>query len=196
MIARTQYFSPQEYLEWEAEQPLKYEYVNGQVFAMTGETIPHNQVAINLATLLKNHLGGRGCKILGGDAKVAIADNGPFHYPDVSVTCDNRDRNARQYIRYPCLIVEVLSPSTESEDRGRKFRHYRRIETLQEYFLIDPLSPSVECYRRNDRGNWELIHTFMETSTFTDNDPKFDIVSVGLNVPLSLLYSDIELTEF
>jgi len=192
MIATPQFFSPQEYLNWESQQPIKYEYINGQVFAMTGGTIPHNQVAINLAALLKNHLLGRGYKVLGGDAKVGITDNDPFHYPDVSVTCDNRDRNARQYIRYPCLIVEVLSPSTESEDRGRKFRHYRRIESLQEYLLIDPDCPSVECYRRNERGNWELIHTFIDAFSFAKSDLSFELTSVGLQVPLSLVYEDID----
>lgn len=82
--------TPQEYLVWEEEQQLRYEYINGEVVAMTGGTIPHNQVAVNLATLLKSHLRGKGCKVLTSDAKVGVSENGPFHYPDVSVTCDGR----------------------------------------------------------------------------------------------------------
>ncbi|HEY9658749.1 MAG TPA: Uma2 family endonuclease [Allocoleopsis sp.] len=184
--------TPQDYLAWEAEQPLRYEYLNGVAVAMTGGTIPHNQVAVNLAALLKNHLRGKGCKVLTSDAKVAVSEQGPFHYADVSVTCDPRDRAARQYISYPCLVAEVLSPSTEAIDRGEKFRQYRRIETLQEYLLIDPDRLSVECYRLNERGNWELIHAFAETVE-ASRTCEVELTSVGLQVPLSLLYEDVEL---
>jgi Uma2 family endonuclease len=130
MIANlsTPKMTPQEYLDWEEQQPLRYEYFGGEVVAMTGGTIPHNQLAVNLASLLKNHLRGKGCKVLTSDAKVQLSDNGPYCYADVSVTCDECDRNARQFIRYPSLIVEVLSPSTEAFDRGEKFRKYRRIK--------------------------------------------------------------------
>ncbi|NEO28041.1 MAG: Uma2 family endonuclease, partial [Kamptonema sp. SIO4C4] len=85
MIAKLDHFpmTPQEYFEWEEEQPLKYEYMNGEVYAMTGGTIPHNDLAVNLTTLLKNHLRGRGCKVQMADAKVGVSEEGPFHYPDV-----------------------------------------------------------------------------------------------------------------
>lgn len=184
--------TPSEYLVWEAEQPLRYEYCNGEVMAMTGGTIPHNQVAVNLAALLKLHLRGKGCKVLTSDAKVSVTEQGPFHYADVSVTCDSRDRTARQYIRYPCLVAEVLSPSTEAGDRGKKFRQYRRIETLREYLLIDPDRLSLECYRFNERGNWELIH-FFSGETANVQACEVELLSVDLRFPLSLLYEDVEL---
>ena len=110
---------------------------------------------MNLAAVLKSHLRGKGCKVLTSDAKVGISEKGSFHYPDVSVSCDERDsealppsadRLARQFIRYPCLIVEVLSPSTEAVDRGEKFKHYRRIETLREYLLIDSTNEEIGNY--------------------------------------------------
>ena len=194
MIANLDFsrMSPQEYLMWEEEQPLRYEYLNGEVVAMTGGTIPHNQVAVNLAVLLKAHLRGKGCKVLTSNAKVA-SEQGPFHYADVSVTCDDRDRAARQYIRYPCLVAEVLSPSTEAVDRGEKFRQYRRIETLQEYLLIDPDHLSLECYRLNERGNWELFQFSVEGSEAEAETCKVELTSVGLTFPLSLLYEDVEL---
>ncbi len=125
---------------------------------MTGGTILHNQVAVNLIALIKPHLRGKQCKTLSSDAKVAVTEAGPFHYPDVSVTCDERDCTAREYISYPCLIVEVLSPTTEAFDRGKKFAHYRSLETLREYVLIDPDAMSVECYRLNENRRWELYH--------------------------------------
>jgi Uma2 family endonuclease len=182
--------SPQEYLEWEEAQPLRHEYCNGAVVAMTGGSIPHNQVAVNLAALLKTHLRGKGCKVLTSDSKVAVSEAGPFYYADVSVTCDQRDRRARQYLRYPCLIVEVLSPSTEAFDRGSKFRQYRRIETLQEYVLIDPDRPGLECYRLNERGNWELVQ-----SVGSEADPEtteVTLASLDYRFPLALLYEDVE----
>lgn len=184
--------TPQEYLDWEEQQPLRYEYWDGAVFAMTGGTIPHNQVAVNLATLLKNHLRGKGCKILTSDAKVGISIAGPFYYADLSVTCDPRDRTARKAIHYPCLIAEVLSPSTESIDRGQKFRQYRRIATLKEYLLIDPDRMSLECYRLNERGNWELIHSFIEEPEPADCE--VFLASIDLRFPLTELYEDIELS--
>lgn len=147
--------TPAEYLTWEAQQPLRFEYVNGHGVAMTGGNIPPYQIAINLVALLRPHLRGQNCRVLSGDAKVAVSESGPLYYPDESVTCDPRDRNARAYIRFPCLVLEALSASTEARDRGLKSRHYRQIETLQEYGLIDPDRVLVECYRRNERDNAE-----------------------------------------
>ncbi len=160
---------------------------------MTGGTIPHNQVAVNRATLLKSHLRGKGCKVLTSNAKVSVKENGPFHYSNVSVTCDDRDRAARQFIRFPVLIAEVLSRSTEAIDRGEKFKQYRRIEALREYLLINPNSMSLECYRLNERGNWELIHYFIDSSQENTEIASVHLTSVDLTFPLSLLYEDIEL---
>lgn len=185
--------SAQDYLSWEAEQPTRHGYYDGHVYAMTGGTIPHNQVAVNLVALLKPHLRGKQCKTLSSDAKVGITDQGPFHYPDVSVTCDDRDRLARDYIRYPCLIVEVISSTTEAFDRGEKFRHYRRIKTLQEYVLIDPDQMSVECYRLNARGRWELYH--YASNPDSPDDCQVELTSVELAFPINLLYEDISLAQ-
>lgn len=110
MIALPQSMSPEEYLAWEVQQPIRYEYINGQIFAMTGGTLPHNSIALNLAAMLKTHLRGKGCKVFIADAKVGVSQQGPFYYPDVMVTCDSRDQTARQVIYHPCLIVEVLFP--------------------------------------------------------------------------------------
>lgn len=176
------YMTPQEYLEWEERQEIKYEYVNGEVFAATENNIPHNRIAVNLATAFKNHFRGTGCKVLMADAKVCVSE-GSFHYPDVVVTCDERDRQAIKFIQYPCLIVEVLSPGTEAYDRGGKFNHYRRIETLREYVLIDAQKVSVECFRLNDRGIWEL-HPYEEGDVH--------LTSVNFRFPMSLVYEDVQ----
>jgi Uma2 family endonuclease len=195
MIAQPkfQFMTPQEYLEWEEQQPIKYEYINGEVFAMTGGILPHNSIAVNLTSALKNHLRGKGCKVFMADAKVGVSQNGPFHYPDVMVSCDPQDQKARKVIYHPCLIVEVLSPGTEGFDRGKKFRHYRQIESLKEYVLIEADRMNVECYRINEKGKWELTAYSLE-ETHTD-EIEVELTSVDFRCPISLLYEDVVFPE-
>lgn len=183
--------SPQEYLEWEAQQPEKYGYINGQVYAMAGGTVAHSEIASNLIALLKPHLRGSGCRTLGSDAKINIAEGTFFHYADVSVTCDEQDRTATKFISHPCLIVEVLSSTTEAFDRGDKFQDYRRIETLQEYVLIHAKRMSVECHRLNESGVWETYYynTNLEDAQF----PLVELASVSLSFPIDELYENINL---
>ncbi|GAB4177216.1 MAG: Uma2 family endonuclease [Coleofasciculaceae cyanobacterium] len=197
MIAQpqTHFMTPQEYLEWEEQQPIKYEYINGEVFAMTGGTLPHNDIAINLTSALKNHLRGKGCKVQMVDVKVGVSKNGPFHYPDVMVTCDSQDLTARKVIYHPCLIVEVLSPSTEAFDRGDKFRNYRRIKTLKEYVLIEADRMNVECYRLNEKGKWELTPYSPEETTENGTELEVQLTSVDFRCPISLLYEDVVFPE-
>lgn len=183
--------SPQDYLVWEIEQPTKYGYMGGRAYATSGGALPHNKVAANLTTLLTTHLRGGSCVNYSSDAKVGITESGPYHYPDVSVTCEERDKSARSHIQHPCLLVEVLSNSTEAFDRGKKFRQYRRIQTLQEYVLIDPDAMSVECYRLNEQGKWELTHY---AGSDKDKAPtQVELTSVELPFPIDALYENISL---
>ncbi|NES68496.1 MAG: Uma2 family endonuclease [Okeania sp. SIO2D1] len=176
--------TPQEYLEWEIQQPLRYEYFNGEVFAMAGGTLPHADIALNLATLLREPLRGR-CKVRNSDAKVGITDEGPFTYPDLSISCDERDRTARQFIRYPCVIIEVLSPSTEAYDRGGKFALYRRLSTLQEYVLVSSETKTVEIFRRDAVGEWRFI-------PYSEGDT-IELMSLGIKLSLNAIYEDVVL---
>ncbi|NEO74093.1 MAG: Uma2 family endonuclease [Moorea sp. SIO3H5] len=185
----------QEYLVWEDKQPIKYNFINGKVYAMTGGTLPHNSIALNLASALKIHLRGKSCKVFMADAKLGVSANGPYYYPDVMVTCDHRDQKSRKVIYHPCLIAEVLSPGTEGSDRGKKFRHYRRLDTLREYLLIDSETMSIECYRLNDRGKWELSTYLMDETTKDATEPDVHITSIDFNCPLSQLYEDVEFFE-
>ncbi|MEB3233025.1 MAG: Uma2 family endonuclease [Leptolyngbyaceae bacterium] len=176
--------TPQEYFEWEDQQELRYEYFDGDVFAMTGGSLPHADIALNIASILRAHLRGR-CKVRNSDAKVGITDDGPFVYPDVSVTCDKRDRTAQQFSRYPCLIVEVVSPGTEAYDRGGKFGLYRRLETLKEYVLVGSLAKTVEVFRRNDEGGWIFIPY--------GEGADIELTSVGVTVSMDEVYEDVVL---
>jgi Uma2 family endonuclease len=179
-------FTPQEYFEWEAQQEVRHEYFDGKVFAMTGGSLPHADIAFNFASLLRSHLQGllQGrCKVRNSDARVGITEVGPFVYPDISVTCDDRDRTAIQFSRYPCSIIEVLSPTTEAYDRGGKFALYRRLESLQEYVLVGSESKTVDIFRRNQQGEWSFV-SYSETGTF-------DLTSVGLTLSLDDIYEDV-----
>lgn len=184
MVASNQHrhLTPQEYFEWEAKQTLRYEYFDGNVFAMTGGSLPHADIAFNIASALKAELQGR-CKVRNSDAKVGITDNGPFVYPDVSVTCDARDRTAQKFSRFPCLIVEVLSPGTEAYDRGGKFGLYRHLETLKEYVLVGSEAKTVEVFRRNDGGGWMFV-------PYSDGD-EIELTSLGLTISMDDIYEDV-----
>jgi Uma2 family endonuclease len=176
-------FSPEEYLDWEEQQPIRYEYVDGEVYAMTGGTIPHSGIAVNFIVILKSHLRGQGCRVFNSDAKVRVTEQGPFFYPDISVTCDPRDRTALRFIGSPCLIAEVLSPSTEAYDRGSKFAQYRRFDSLKEYVLVSSEAIAVEIFRLNQNGKWEL-------TPYAEGE-EVHLTSVNLKFPIEQLYEDV-----
>jgi Uma2 family endonuclease len=195
MIANPQASSltPDEYLVWEREQPIKHEYIDGEVYAMTGGTLPHNDIAVNLTSILRTTLRGTGCKVRMSDAKVRVAAKGPYFYPDVVVSCDEQDRRAIEAIQYPKLIAEVLSPSTAGFDRGDKFRFYRRIPTLEEYVLIDSEKVGIDCYRKTRAGKWEL--TAYPDDVADQENPILELVSLDFQCPLALVYEEVEFPE-
>ncbi|EAW36936.1 hypothetical protein L8106_21017 [Lyngbya sp. PCC 8106] len=157
MIAEPQYpqkMTPEEYLEWEAKQEFRHEYIDGEIVAMTGGSIPHNTIALNFYTALRPHLRQRGCQANVSDVKVQASKNSRYFYPDLVVTCHPDDLKARDFIEHPTVIVEVLSPSTAYYDNTKKLKYYRQIPSLQEYVLIDSESRSVEVYRRGEGKMW------------------------------------------
>ncbi|QNP28837.1 Uma2 family endonuclease [Cylindrospermopsis curvispora] len=179
--------TPEEYFVWEEKQLLRHEYINGEVYAMTGGTQNHGRIASNIIFIVKGHLRGSGCQVGNSDCRVNILETKDYVYPDVSVTCDERDRTAIQAIQYPCLIVEVLSPSTASYDRGDKFRLYRRNPSLQDYLLVDAEKIAIDLYRKNDRGNWEIFN-------YQSGD-NIELQSIDLSFPIQSVYEDIVFEE-
>ncbi|MCC5639663.1 Uma2 family endonuclease [Nostoc sp. CHAB 5844] len=173
----------EEYLVWEPQQELRYEYVNGEVFAMTGGTIPHNDIALNFYTALRPHLRARGCRINVLDVKVQFDSKNIYYYPDVVVSCDPQDLNARKFIQNPKIIAEVLSPSTSSRDRGEKFTNYLTIPSLQEYLLIDSEKISVERYSRGEERMW-LYYPYTEGDMIT-------LPSIEFELAIALLYEGV-----
>jgi Uma2 family endonuclease len=173
----------EEYLEWEPDQDVRYEYVNGELFAMTGGTIPHNDIALNLYRTLYPHLRSRGCRANVSDVKVQVSPKSPYYYPDVIVSCDPQDLNARKFIQNPKLIAEVLSPGTSGKDRGEKFTSYLTIPTLQEYILIDSEKISVERYCRGEGRMW-LYYPYTDDEIIT-------LSSIEFEFPIELLYEGV-----
>jgi Uma2 family endonuclease len=147
----------EEYLKTEPHSKVKREYARGKIYAMAGASDDHVLITGNAYAMLKNHLRGKGCLTFFTDTKVRIASNEVYYYPDLVVTCDPRDRNFKDGKYFPTLIIEVLSPSTSSRDRGEKFADYRQIETLQEYVLIQQNSMQIDIFRRNAANRWELF---------------------------------------
>lgn len=173
----------EDYLEWESQQDIRYEYVKGEVFAMTGGTIPHNDIALNLYRALYPHLRSRDCRVNVSDVKVQVSPKSIYYYPDVIVSCDPEDLNARKFIQKPKLIVEVLSPGTSAKDRGEKFTYYLTIPSLQEYILIDSEIISVERYSRGEGRMW-LYYPYQAGDTIT-------LSSIEFEFPIELLYEGI-----
>ncbi|WP_414527634.1 Uma2 family endonuclease [Nodularia chucula] len=175
--------SVQEYLEWEPQQDIRYEYVNGKIFAMTGGTIPHNDIALNLYTALRPHLRSQGCRVNVSDVKVQVTPNSPYYYPDIIVSCHPEDLKAQKFIQYPGIIVEVLSPGTSARDRGEKLSDYLKMPTLQEYLLIDSEKIAVERYSRGEGRMW-LYYPYIPGDIIT-------LSSIDFECPIELLYENV-----
>lgn len=149
-------FDAAAYLAWEESQPERNEYFAGEAFAMVGVRQSHNVAKLNLAILLRNALKGNPCRVFIESVKAHIEAADCFFYPDVVVTCDPRDRPTPTYVSHPILVVEVLSDATAAFDRGAKFAAYRKLESLQEYVLVDVATQRVEVFRRNAEDHWVL----------------------------------------
>ncbi|MEB3226133.1 MAG: Uma2 family endonuclease [Synechococcus sp.] len=146
--------TPEEYLDWEDAQGIRYEYVDGETLVKNPETLDHARVYLNLYNALSRHLAQRGCEAFVADVKVQDQKNQRYFYPDLVVTCHPDDRRNNQFIQHPTVIVEVLSPSTANYDQSRKLKLYRQIPSLQEYILIDSQQISVALYQRQSERMW------------------------------------------
>ncbi len=171
----------EEYLAAEATSPIKHEYVDGQVYAMSGGTLDHSRIGRNAVNLLEAHLDGTLCEALNSDIQVQVSPT-VYRYPDAVVTCDERDRQRGQAVRihHPKLIVEVLSDSTEAADRGRKFEEYRQIAEFEEYLLLDSERVAADHFRRGEHNRW-AFNSYAPGDTVT-------LDSIGLTCPIEAFY--------
>jgi Uma2 family endonuclease len=172
-----------DYLAGELISDIKYEYVNGEVYAMAGAKRAHNIISTNLVALLHPHLRGTPCRVFNSDMKVGVltATDDIFYYPDVQVSCEKNGNE--HYNAEPKLIIEVLSDSTERKDRVEKFYTYRKLASLEEYVLVAQDCLRVEIYRR--RNGWDL--------ELLGEGKSFQLESVELNLTVADVYQDVEL---
>ena len=180
------YISAQEYLELEQAADNKHEYLDGEILAIAGASDAHVKVTGNTFSLLKSHLRGSGCSTYIADMKLRIGQDDVFFYPDVMVCCDPADQLPKQDLvkNNPKLLIEVLSPSTEAFDRGKKFMLYRKLPSLEEYLLIDPRAYYVELFRKENDIQWSL--TAVEGA-----DSLLNLKSLEFTCALGDLYEDV-----
>jgi Uma2 family endonuclease len=152
MPLKSEHITVEEYLKTEFESPTRREYVDGQVFAMTGATWSHNMISGNLFAALHAHLRGSGCSVAMSDMKVRIEAADCFYYPDVMVTCEPFVGSSVYNIA-PAFIAEVLSPSTSQIDRREKLLAYKQIATLKEYMIVCQDRKRIELYQRDEGGH-------------------------------------------
>jgi Uma2 family endonuclease len=165
--------SLEEYLALDRDSfETRYEYIDGHVYMLAGGTANHSIISANIIREL-------------GSLCVRISET-RYVYPDASVSCNAQDRGQVDTLQYPRLVVEVLSPSTEGRDRGRKFGYYRACPTIQEYVLVDTQRQAVDVYRR--RGNLWVLYSF-------GPDDSVELESLSVHFSMSVLYEDVVLPE-
>ena len=178
-----------EYLAIELKTNLRHEYVDGEIRAMSGGTLRHCKLRTNLTGLLNSSLGDGPCQVYDSDLKIFVDSVRLATYPDAAIICGPlethpEDKNA---VTNPRVLLEVLSPSTESWDRGGKFLSYQEIPSLQEYLLLSPDEPRVERYTRQEDGSWRY-----QRYGAGDTVP---IEAAGVELPLERLYRNLPAAE-
>lgn len=174
----------EDFLAWEAEQPERWEFFNGEAFMMAGGSDVHNVVTGNMYMALRIGLQHTRCNVFMSDVRLRLAESDDLFYPDVFVTCTDADRARRQVKEDPILIAEVLSPSTEAYDRGNKFAAYRRFAGLKTVLFLSQDRAHVECFTRGEDGRWVLSEASGETARLAL--PAFDF-----ELALADLYRDL-----
>jgi Uma2 family endonuclease len=185
---KPRWFSVEEYLAFEEASEIKHEYVNGEIYAMTGASVRHNRITLNLATQLISHLRGSLCSVFVAEVKLRLKELNQdiFYYPDLMVCCDPNDRDLYWRSR-PCLIVEVLSNSTARIDRSEKYLTYIQLDSLQGYLLLEQNKIGATLYRRNG-NDWQR-------EEFNDPQAVLTLPSVELTVQLAEIYAGTGLPE-
>jgi len=180
--------TPEQYLAIEREAEYKSEYFRGEMLAMSISDWAHNQLVVNLVAGFHNQLRSRPCDVYPSQMRVLVRATGLYTYPDVVVVCGERRfvDERRDILLNPSLLVEVLSPTTEAYDRGRKFEHYRSIESFSEYLLVASDRVHTDLHTRRPDGRWLL------TSANRLED-SLDLQSIGCQLALADLYEKVDL---
>lgn len=180
------YMSKDEYLEFLINSEVKYESINGEVIAMAGAKPNHNRLTMRLSRLIDTHLDDKNCEVFGGDQRLEIEKLKSSFFPDLSVVCGDVQftEDSLPAILDPILIIEVLSSSTESFDRGKKFQMYRQLNSLREYALVSQDSARIERFYLNENDIWEFSDT-------VGLDASITLKSIDCTLSLAALYQHV-----
>ncbi len=188
-VRKAEMFIPQEeYLATERASQEKHEWYQGECFAMAGGTRWHNMLAGKLYSAFVQRLAKNKCTPYMTDFRLFIETQQHYVYPDVMVVCDEKAYIADDMANDATIIIEILSPSTETYDRGRKFLHYQSLPSLREYILISQQAIQVEIFRRKSHGKWEYECLTNEADILT-----FEAIDCA--IPLDMLYQNIPITS-
>lgn len=177
------HYTLKEYFALQEKSAAKYEYIEGEAFAVGGATIAHNLIKGNLVAALRPRARQRGGRVLDESVLLVVRANAFYTYPDVLVTTDPADRRDPYLVRHPLLLAEILSPATAEYDRTEKFANYQRLPSLRHYLLVSQSAWVVEWFRRDEAGQW--IYTLLSTP-----ESVLEIPDLGLALPLRELYED------
>ena len=188
-IAAQTHLTPEEYLAFERKATTKHEYLNGQIVAMSGASFAHNFLTMNVANQLYNQLIGGECQVAASDMQVKATQTGSYFYPDVVVVCGEprAEDDTFDTLLNPTLIVEILSPSTETYDRGEKFEHYQQIASLKDYILISQDKVHIEHYCRQETG-------WLQTE-FAELEDVLSLRSIDCELRLQDVYRRVEVAS-
>lgn len=187
-VAEKRRYTVAEYLALELASPIKHEYYRGEIFAMAGASIRHNEISCNIMTALREKLRGKGCKPYGSDQRIRIEKADQFTYADTAVICGQVERDAKdpQAAKNPRVIFEVLSKSTEVYDRGQKFEFYQTLPSLKEYVLVSQHDAKITQFVRQEDGTWRYI-------LIAGLDQSLTLTSLGCDLALTEVYDGVAL---
>lgn len=184
-------YSIEEYLAIERTGPLKHEFYRGEIFALAGSSEAHNLILTNILMSLGMQLRKRPCKVYPSDMRLKISKTGLYTYPDISIVCEppQFDDSKQDTLLNPIIVIEILSPSTERYDRGKKFQNYRTITTLQEYVLVSQDDYHIERYTNHHQGNWLL-------TTYDGRDTTVPLKTINCTLLLDDVYDKVDIVSF
>lgn len=189
MTAPLRRYTPEEYLAFERAAESKHEYLDGQIFAMSGARRAHVALEVNVTTALRTRLRGGPCHTFTANMRVRSGTSRLYTYPDASALCGEPQFADDEFdvLLNPSVVVEILSDSTAAYDRGEKFAHYQTIATLRDYVLVSARAVRVEQFTRGAGGVWT-------PTVLAGRDAVLDLRAVGCRIPLAELYEDVDLS--
>lgn len=187
-IEKNQYYSPKEYFDISETAEGLYEYEHGKILAMGTTSEPHNDLVFNLTNLFRQKTRGKGCKAHFETIRLEVEPNGLYYLPDVMLCCDERDHKDFKIKRYPILVVEVLSPSSEVRDRGQKFHAYLNLPSLQYYVLVSQERKQIEVFAKMKNGGWAYYR-------FEEKKDRIQFDQLGIAFTVGEVYDEVQLVE-